>query len=66
DEPYRELRAGERQAAEAALEKYRTNLGEPGPRGEAGRKALDEIMRVGPWTPAAWKAWELLQESPAP
>jgi len=63
DEPYQDLRRGERAAADAAMSRYQSTFGDRSPRNDAERKALEEIMRVGPWTEAAWKAWEWLHES---
>jgi hypothetical protein len=61
DEPYRTVRERETKAADEALAKITAN---PSLTGEARKAALVEVTRVGPWTPAAWKAAEMLGVSP--
>jgi hypothetical protein len=57
DEPYRTVREREIKAAEDALAKVTANTALSG---EAKKAALVEVTKLGPWTPAAWKAAELL------
>jgi poly(3-hydroxybutyrate) depolymerase len=61
DEPYRALREKETKAAEDALARVAANTSWTG---EARKAALVEVMKLGPWTPAAWKAAEMLGVSP--
>jgi hypothetical protein len=58
DEPYQEMRTKEAKAAEEAVAKAL----EAGPLSPEARKVLlVDATRVGPWTPAAWHAVELLE-----
>jgi hypothetical protein len=61
DEPYRAVRDRETKAAEDALARVVANTSWTG---EARKAALVEVTKVGPWTPAAWKAAEMLGVSP--
>lgn len=60
DEPYQVERAKERMRSERLLEAYMRDRPEAAPADEPDRDRLVEIMRVGPYTPAAWRAYELL------
>jgi hypothetical protein len=57
DEPYAKVRAKEVDAAAAALAKIESDTTLAG---EARTKALVEVTKVGPWTPSAWRAIDLL------
>jgi len=60
DEPYRELRAHEEEAARKALDAYISRFGAKAPEDEPSRRLLLRATEVGPWTPPAWTAAELL------
>jgi predicted esterase len=62
DEPYRQKREAEIAKAQALYDKAieaRASTTDPAKR----RAALIEVTTAGPWTPAAWKAIELLSPS---
>jgi predicted esterase len=61
DEPYQTLREKEVKAAADALAKIES---EDSLVGDARKKALIEVTRIGPWSPAAWRAAELLDVKP--
>ncbi|MBL8762677.1 MAG: hypothetical protein JNM07_00220 [Phycisphaerae bacterium] len=66
DEPWRASRAREVAAADRALKEYLDDRPSPNPRDDTDRRALRHVTEVGPWTPAAWRAVELLDTSPPP
>ncbi len=66
DEPYRETRAKEQEAAKKALDAYTARFGSKPPEDESARKLLLRATEVGPWTDAAWKAVSILGIGPKP
>jgi hypothetical protein len=62
DEPYRTIRDKEAKAAEEALKKVTS--ANPTLTDQARKTALVEVTRLGPWTPAAWRAAEMLEAVP--
>ncbi|HZW05840.1 MAG TPA: hypothetical protein VFF65_01855 [Phycisphaerales bacterium] len=63
DEPYRETVAKEAAEAQRLLDAYLKKWGEAAPEAKnvRAREELAKVTRVGPWTPAAWRAVELLK-----
>jgi hypothetical protein len=61
DEPWRQVRDAERQAAAALLGAYLANRDEPAPATDADRAALRDVVEAGPWTEPAWQALALLR-----
>ncbi|HYD02030.1 MAG TPA: hypothetical protein VEB22_12450, partial [Phycisphaerales bacterium] len=63
DEPYRDALAKEAAEAQRLLEGYTRKHGEaaPAPKDARARDELVKVTRVGPWSPAAWRAAEMLR-----
>ena len=61
DEPARLDIEAQDTTATMALQAYRRDRDQPAPRTDEDRAALLEILRVGPWSDAAWRALELLR-----
>lgn len=59
DEKAFEARANEQEAAARAMRAAEA-VGGPTPQSDAWKAALVNVTRVGPWTPEAWRAAELL------
>ncbi|MBX3357118.1 MAG: prolyl oligopeptidase family serine peptidase [Phycisphaeraceae bacterium] len=60
DHPRRSLLEQQAGEAQSLLDAYAKGSAPPPPTTDAQREALINITRVGPWSPAAWKAAELL------
>lgn len=63
DEPYRLTRAEEAGAAQRLLDDFLATWSPGTPPDESAITALNAVMDAGPWTPAAWKAVEILSGS---
>ncbi|MFN7021008.1 MAG: hypothetical protein ACK4WH_06735 [Phycisphaerales bacterium] len=63
DEPYQEARRGEIEQAERALKAALARLGDRVTLNDADRETLMRVTEAGPWTPAAWRAVELLDRA---
>lgn len=63
DEPYQAIVEKEREMADGTLEKYIKKHGETPPSDKAARAELVKVTNVGPWTPAAWRAVEMLKKA---
>jgi hypothetical protein len=60
DEPARLDREKSRREADTALASYEAKFGGTPPESAAQRRILEQITVTGPWSPAAWRACELL------
>lgn len=65
DEPYRQLRAAEAQAAADLLAAYAAGRDDLAPTTDQDRAALNQVIEAGPWTDAAWQALDLLRLDPS-
>jgi hypothetical protein len=65
DGPYRRMRIKEEGEAQMLLAAYFEGREDPEPGSAADREVLAEVMRAGPWTPAAWRALEILRSAAA-
>lgn len=65
DEPYQEARRKETDLAQRLLDVYLAQFGDKSPSTPAQRSALVKITDAGPWTPAAWRAAQLLGATPS-
>jgi dienelactone hydrolase len=62
DEPWQQVRAQERTQAESLLAAYLNARQDPAPVSDEDRAMLALVTEVGPWTEAAWRAFELLRD----
>lgn len=60
DEPFQQVRRGEIEQAERALKAALARIGDRSALNDADREALMKVTEIGPWTPAGWRAVELL------